>query len=606
MLAVAPEQAAGSVRRPPRECHATTADCNHPSGSRAGFRPGTTSKIAILPIAGEFRGGDTQISDNGTFVPSNRASRPCSARVSAWFADPVQNRNLAQVPADRSMSMSQFFGYLHDHSATTELAKALADVTMLRTCGAAPIARVPAPRARRELSTGADPPTLEVTRRRDAIDVARILALALVVAGHLAMAVIDRGRHGGIRGTNLILLYPRWAVVAAIAPMPVFFAAGGWANATTSPRRAAPRLRTLIGLAFAVVGCWALAVLVAAALRGGDPGVVGQGARLATQPLWFLAAYLPLAFWGRSLGRAAAAHPVVAIGGCVLLAGALDVIRFGLDGPRWPAWLGFYLAWATPWLVGAWWRDRWTRDAISEPRVGAALFVGAALVGWLLVARAGYQASLIDYGSDGRSNTNPPTMYTAVVGLAQVGILMLVANGLDRVGARFRGFWNRAGSAAIGVYAWHLTALSLCVAVVAIPGMPAPRRLSAAWWYSRPLWYTAVLATCAALVGLTAFVQGRLGAHTRVSPARPAGLSRLTIGVVAAAGGGAVIGLLGPNTVLRAIVCVVLLGGGWMLLGPAPRWASGRNRSISGGVGAGAGSATGAQPSSTRSARRGH
>jgi len=34
------------------------------------------------------------------------------------------------------MSMTAFFEYLHDHQATTDLAKALADMAMLRTSGA--------------------------------------------------------------------------------------------------------------------------------------------------------------------------------------------------------------------------------------------------------------------------------------------------------------------------------------------------------------------------------------------------------------------------------------------------------------------------------------
>jgi hypothetical protein len=36
------------------------------------------------------------------------------------------------------MSMTGFFEYLHDHEATTDLAKALADAAMLRTSGARP------------------------------------------------------------------------------------------------------------------------------------------------------------------------------------------------------------------------------------------------------------------------------------------------------------------------------------------------------------------------------------------------------------------------------------------------------------------------------------
>jgi hypothetical protein len=40
---------------------------------------------------------------------------------------------------NRSMSMTTFFEYLHDHPATGDLAKALGEVVMLRTCGARPI-----------------------------------------------------------------------------------------------------------------------------------------------------------------------------------------------------------------------------------------------------------------------------------------------------------------------------------------------------------------------------------------------------------------------------------------------------------------------------------
>jgi hypothetical protein len=38
-----------------------------------------------------------------------------------------------------SMSMTEFFEYLHDHEATTELAQALADVAMRGTCSSRPV-----------------------------------------------------------------------------------------------------------------------------------------------------------------------------------------------------------------------------------------------------------------------------------------------------------------------------------------------------------------------------------------------------------------------------------------------------------------------------------
>ncbi len=179
---------------------------------------------------------------------------------------------------------------------------------------------------------------------------------------------------------------------------------------------------------------------------------------------------------------------------------------------------------------------------------------------------AGYQASLIDYGSDGRSNTNPPTLYTAVVGLAQVGLLMILAPALDRLGARFRALWDRAGSAAIGVYVWHLTALSLCVGIVAIRGVPAPHRLSASWWLLRPVWIVAVLGMCAVLIGATAAMRAKIRPRAAKAGAATGTGSAPRAWSCDRRGRGAVIGLYGPGTVPRALICCTLLGVGWLLL----------------------------------------
>ncbi|MEI7548396.1 MAG: hypothetical protein WCK21_10105 [Actinomycetota bacterium] len=66
--------------------------------------------------------------------------------------------------------------------------------------------------------------------------------------------------------------------------MPVFFAAAGWANATGTPVSSASRLRPLVGLAAVVVSMWSVAAGVEV-LTTGHRGVVGDGARIATQPL---------------------------------------------------------------------------------------------------------------------------------------------------------------------------------------------------------------------------------------------------------------------------------------------------------------------------------
>lgn len=392
------------------------------------------------------------------------------------------------------------------------------------------------------------------------MDVARILALAVVVLGHLSLAVVDR-RHGALRGANLLALRPHWAWAAALAPMPVFFAAAGWANATATVEVAATRLRALVGTALVVVCGWSATVIAVRTIPG-HAGIAGDGARIATQPLWFLAAYLPLAASGRAIARAADRHgPALIAAGLAVLA-ALDLARFAGPAPSWIGWPGFFLAWGTPWVAGAWWRSR-CGDAgwRAERRAGATLAAIAAAAAVALVATAGYSPALIDVVPGARSNTTPPTLYTAVVALAQVGGLWLAAGWLDAIGRRWRPLWDRAGEAAVGVYVWHLTALALCVGLVAA-GMPTPRRLTAIWWLTRPLWWALVLGVSAVLVGSSAAARARLAR-------RPAG--RLTAtsawaGVLLTALAAGVVGLRGPRSAVLALACSSLFAGGWALL----------------------------------------
>jgi hypothetical protein len=403
------------------------------------------------------------------------------------------------------------------------------------------------------------------TVRRDGIDVARLLALALVVIGHLVLAVIDRP-YGEVRGTNLLDLHPGWALLTAAAPMPVFFAAGGYANATASLADASRRLRPLAGIGAVVVATWSAAVAVAV-LSTGEAGIVGDGARLATQPLWFVAAYAPFAGGGRLLARLAARRPVVSIGACLAGLAALDVARFAFDAPTWIGWPGFVLAWVAPWLAGGWWRQRVEHAGIDERRTGIVLALGFVVVAVLLVHGFGYSPALIDAVPGARSNTTPPTLYTAAAGLGQVGVLLVAARTLDRIGRRWRRVWDRAGEAAVGVYAWHLTALALCAAVLAA-GLPSPTRLTIAWWVTRPLWWAAVLAVTLGLVLITDRVRRRLrhpdgaGTVAAASPWRQIG------GVVTLAAGGAAVGLEGPRSLpLAAAWSTLFLLAWWLLRG---------------------------------------
>lgn len=416
-------------------------------------------------------------------------------------------------------------------------------------------------------TTGRPPVIDDTAERRPAIDVARILALVVVVLGHLLLAVIDRGPDGEVRGDNLLALHPNWAWVAVLAPMPVFFAAGGWANATATIRSSARRLDALVGLGAVVVTLWSTLVVIVG-LTTHDTELIGGGARLATEPLWFLAAYVPFTAAGRTIARVAATHVVVSVGGALAVLAALDVARFGHGAPRWIGWVGFFLAWGVPWMLGSWWRHRHATRPFDERLRGAALLAAAAVAGWALVRWGGYSPGLIDTGAPGRrSNTTPPGLYTAVAAVGQVGVFLLLAGPLDRLGLRFRRLWSRAGEAAVGIYVWHLTAMALCVGLVAL-GLPAPTRLTASWWWTRPLWWALVLGVTAAIVALSAWVRGRLAARHRPRPM--VSTVRLALGVVAATAGAARVGINGPRTVDLALECTALFVLGWWLLRVAP------------------------------------
>lgn len=395
----------------------------------------------------------------------------------------------------------------------------------------------------------------------------------MVVFGHLLIAAVDTGPDGRARGENLFALRPGWGWLAVLAPMPVFFAAAGFANATVSLHRAAPRLRRLIGTAAVVVAAWSVVVVVAAIVS--DTDLVAKGARLATQPLWFLAAYVPFAAVATRVAAIASRPAAMAVtaAGSLLVVAVLDLLRFAGGLPTWIGWPGFFLAWGIPWLLGSWWRAHdggWARN--RERAVGLVLLAFAAVGAWMLVRFFGYRAALIDFGDTSRSNTTPPTLYTAVAGIAQTGALIAGAGALDRLAVRWRSAWSWLGSASIGIYVWHLTALALVVGAVDLAGVDLPRRLTGAWWAIRPLWVGVVVAVALAVVSISEaarrrFVgqeQEREREHKRAGQGPPAG--RLLASVVVASTGSAVVGLRGPQSVVLAIACSALLAGGWALL----------------------------------------
>ena len=388
---------------------------------------------------------------------------------------------------------------------------------------------------------------------------ARSLALFVVVLGHLVLAVIDRDPSGSLRGDNLLALYPHLAWLTLIAPMPIFFAAGGWANATATARSSAARLRTLMGLGAVVVTIWSGASIIELLIVG-QGSTLADGARIATQPLWFLTAYIPFAAYGKRIA-AVARHPIITIGTALVVLTAIDIARFGFDANEKWGWPSFFLAWGIPWIIGSWWRHASQSQSFNERRIGCALFISAAVTAILLVKTAHYYPALIDAVPNKRSNTTPPTLFTAVAAIGQTGLLMVIATSLDSIARRWHSIINSLGTVSIAVYMWHLSALALCAGIIAL-GAPAPTRLTNAWWLTRPLWFAFIIGITALLASATSFTRKKLQSPT----SEPHATAHFHAGVALAILGAGIIGLYGPRTLPGATIAIAAFIGSWWCL----------------------------------------
>jgi hypothetical protein len=194
-----------------------------------------------------------------------------------------------------------------------------------------------------------------------------------------------------------------------------------------------------------------------------------------------------------------------------------------------------------------------------------------------LVLFAGYDPALIDAVEGQRSNTTPPGVFTAVAAVVQVGLLMVVANGLDRLAARWRRLFDRAGDVSVAVYVWHLTALALCAAVIAA-GLWAPVRFSSGWWLTRPLWFAVVLGVTALLAALTG--RGRDRQRRETVPIGRPPTTRIALGVASTTIGAAIVGLYGPRTLPSAVLAASAFVTGWWCLRPGTRQTTSRVHSV--------------------------
>lgn len=346
--------------------------------------------------------------------------------------------------------------------------------------------------------------------RNRVVDTWRVIALLVVVFGHWLAASIWVEPDGTLTVMNTLewIPYAGW-FTWVVQVMPVFFFVGGYANAralenkTTNRRNwITVRFRRLYSPAVPVIIVWTLLAFV---LRNFiDDDLVYAGVLNATLPLWFLAVYLMLvaiapltyAWWQRwglwTVGVLAVAAVVVDIA----------YIRLGVPGI---GWVNLFFVWATVHQLGYWWeaRER-SNDVISTGRaIGLSMTALIALIA--VTALEWYPVAMITIPGAGANNVTPPTSAMTLLALIQIGVILSSAGVVGRLAQRRRNWKAVVGVSGfiMTIYVWHLTALSLLLAVgiftfegVAFSVEPG----TAAWWLTRPVFYAVLIVVTGVIV----------------------------------------------------------------------------------------------------------
>ncbi|MFZ3471856.1 acyltransferase family protein [Streptomyces sp. 4.24] len=339
--------------------------------------------------------------------------------------------------------------------------------------------------------------------RDRAVDALRAFAILGVVLGHwlvTALTSVD----GGLRTTSPL------AHMSALAPvswvfqtLAVFFlvgghvAAQGYASARgrgVSYRRwVGQRLGRLFRPVAAVLVLWTVAA--SGMLLGGvGTDTVHTLLKLVLSPLWFLLVFAVLTAATPLVSRLSPWWPPAVVA-------AVDVWRFGLDGPQWIGWVNVAAGWLVPYTLGA----AWSRGAFSRRTPAALLLGGGAAATAALIIWGGYPASMVGVPGAAMSNLNPPTLAAVAFGLAQCGLALLVRGQLARAMSRPRAWAKVAlvNLSAMTVFLWHQTAMMAVTSLgllvsTDLPGLHTVPD-SGRWIAVRLLWlpvFAAALAVC--------------------------------------------------------------------------------------------------------------
>ena len=353
---------------------------------------------------------------------------------------------------------------------------------------------------------------LAASAGRDRVmDAVKALALLLVVMGHsLAWTVTS----GGSVVNTLDAVPAVFPLTWVLQILPLFFLLAGAGLTRLGGSRDArgylARLTRLASPALPLIAVTMVLAAIAQALSGSDAGKAAG--LLPVQLVWFLGVYLVLVAVAPLLVRlsgpwAVAAWLVVILG--------VDLLRIHVNEAI--GWANLILVWGLFAALGTR-LDRLRTLPRALLAAGAIVFTASAIIAIVI---GPYSPALISTDAvEGISNLAPPTIVLALVGLAQICILLLLWPLLQRVLDRDR-LWVPVAifaSRAMEIYLWHMLVFTLAIAGM-LALVLAPAALSPLWW----LQHIAVAAVVLAVVwfaapALARLAKGVAGLLGRVAP----------------------------------------------------------------------------------------
>ncbi len=359
------------------------------------------------------------------------------------------------------------------------------------------------------------------------VDLLRGGSIVAVVVGHWLVADLGWSLEPGPRGrltlvSSLAEVPALWPATWLAVVIPVFFFVGGYANlrswAGTRRRgegyasfvdRRVQRVLAPTALYLGVVGSVGLAADIV-----GGVGLRAMGGVLL-QPLWFLGVYLVITALVPVTLRAHERFGVAAPAVLVAVVIGLDLARYAAGVPA-AGYANVLVVWLLMHQLGYLYADGTLSGTPDDWRRPAELAVGGLVAATALVAWGPYPATMVGVPGGEGGNMHPPTLAMTMLGLAQIGLLLVVRAPLLRWLERPR-VWSAVVAVnltVVSIYLWHQAALTLAARVVLPWGLGEPTPGGIAWWVDRAFW---LVLPGLVLAGIVAVV----GWAERLDPPRP-------------------------------------------------------------------------------------